>query len=79
MLPRVGKTMDGLPFIVTEYVTRGSVEAVLRDDTISLPFTMRLSFMIDAAKGMAFLHSLNPPLIHRDLVSRIRAGWRFFF
>jgi serine/threonine protein kinase len=30
---------------------------------------MRFKVAVDIAEGMAFLHSLNPPLLHRDLKS----------
>ena len=29
----------------------------------------RLGMVLDAAKGMQYLHSCNPPIIHRDLKS----------
>jgi len=29
----------------------------------------RLGMILDAAKGMQYLHSCNPPIIHRDLKS----------
>ncbi len=30
---------------------------------------MRLSMALDAAKGMNYLHTSDPPVIHRDLKS----------
>jgi len=40
---------------------------VLRDKSINLTFKQKLSFSINTAEGMLFLHSHKPPIIHRDL------------
>ena len=37
------------------------------DSSISLTVEQQLGFCLDSAKGMQFLHELNPPRIHRDL------------
>ena len=34
-----------------------------------LPWSQRLQYAADAAEGMKYLHSRNPPLLHRDLKS----------
>ena len=34
-----------------------------------LPWSQRLQYAADAAEGMQYLHSRNPPLLHRDLKS----------
>ena len=34
-----------------------------------LPARCRLSMALDAAKGMNYLHTSDPPVIHRDLKS----------
>ena len=34
---------------------------------LSIPLRLRMA--IDVAEGMAYLHSRNPPIIHRDLKS----------
>lgn len=57
------------PFLVAEYMPRGSLRDVLEDRTITLRVTTCLRFALDAARGMAFLHSLLPPRIHNDLKS----------
>jgi serine/threonine protein kinase len=61
--------------IVTERCANDSVYAVLqraRGDAAAaaaLTWPRRLGFALDAAKGMAYLHSLRPPILHRDLKS----------
>ena len=60
---------DSCPFLVVEYMPRGSLVAILRNEEIDLEDSVKIRFAIDAAKGMRFLHSLRPPRIHRDLKS----------
>ena len=62
-----GKTLEEQPFLVLEFTRRGSLRKVLDDASIELTDRRKIDFAIDAAKGMAFLHNLNPPRIHRDL------------
>eukprot|EP00118_Oscarella_pearsei_P002115 m.9577 g.9577 ORF g.9577 m.9577 type:complete len:1224 (+) comp21448_c0_seq1:590-4261(+) len=64
-----GTFPDQSPFLVVEYVPRGSLTGVLRNATISLNPSQKVRFAMDAAKGMRFLHSLQPPRVHRDLKS----------
>ena len=64
-----GTFPDNSPFLVVEYMSRGSLMSILRDGTVALSSSQKLRFALDAAKGMRFLHSLQPPRIHRDLKS----------
>ena len=64
-----GKRTDGCPFLVTEFVSRGSLRDVLDDESIELTLSRKLQFAIGAAKGLNFLHTLSPPRIHRDVKS----------
>jgi serine/threonine protein kinase len=58
------------PFLVLEYMSRGSLRDVLYNvDEIDLSLNRKLNFAMDAARGMQFLHGLHPPRIHRDLKS----------
>ena len=50
-----------------EFCQRGSLHAILKDWSIPLGFARQLSFAVDAANGMKFLHGLAKPQIHRDL------------
>ena len=62
-------TGDEQPFLVVEYMQRGSLRDVLDDQTVALTPLQRIRFALDAGTGMAFLHSLLPPRIHNDLKS----------
>ena len=64
-----GKFPDGCPFIVLEFVSNGTVRSLLDDPSVSINYSQSIKFAIDAAKGMAFLHGLVPPRIHRDVKS----------
>ena len=58
------------PFLVLEYMSRGTLRDLLYNvDDGDLSMDRKLSFAVDAARGMQFLHGLNPPRIHRDLKS----------
>jgi serine/threonine protein kinase len=35
-----------------------------------LTFLEKLNLLLDAAKGMVYLHTFDPPIIHRDLKSQ---------
>lgn len=57
--------------IVTELMARGNVRdllvGIVKGKSIRLDWSLRLQWALDTAQGMAYLHSLNPPMIHRDL------------
>ncbi|XP_060676614.1 atrial natriuretic peptide receptor 1-like [Hemiscyllium ocellatum] len=44
-------------YIVTEYCTRGSLQDILENESITLDWMFRYSLINDIVKGMAFLHS----------------------
>lgn len=72
---------DDCPFLVIEYMPRGSVRDLLDDQSLQISQARKMSFALDAAKGMEFLHGLNPPRVHRDfkgdnlLVSQVKVAW----
>lgn len=63
------------PCVVTEYCARGSLNDVFKRARATpalaaqLDWGRRLNMVLDAAKGMMYLHSSEPPVIHRDLKS----------
>ncbi|KAK2645222.1 hypothetical protein Ddye_020417 [Dipteronia dyeriana] len=53
--------------LVYEYMPRGSLENQLfRRYSVSLPWSARLKIAVGAAKGLAFLHEAEKPVIYRD-------------
>ena len=58
------------PFLVLEYMSRGTLRDLLYNtEEVYLSADKKMGFASDAARGMRFLHGLNPPRIHRDLKS----------
>eukprot|EP01130_Rhizamoeba_saxonica_P009151 TRINITY_DN3718_c0_g1_i2.p2 TRINITY_DN3718_c0_g1~~TRINITY_DN3718_c0_g1_i2.p2 ORF type:complete len:168 (-),score=31.43 TRINITY_DN3718_c0_g1_i2:569-1072(-) len=58
-------THDNL-FLVTEYVIGGSIREQL-DCNPTISYDQIYLIAINVAAGMKYLHSLLPPIIHRDL------------
>jgi LRR receptor-like serine/threonine-protein kinase FLS2 len=61
-----GLTPNGLPFLVTELMERGTLTKYLTEHP-SIEWTQKNMFALDTAKGMAHVHSLGR--MHRDLKS----------
>jgi len=65
--------------LVMEYMEKGSLRDVLLKTEGKIDWKLKLRLAIDACKGMEYLHSFNPPLIHRDIKSSnllIDKKWR---
>lgn len=56
-------------WIVSELCSLGSLRQLLDDRDRNLSLELRLSLALQVAEGMAYLHSQDPPIIHRDLKS----------
>ncbi len=57
--------------VVTEYLPRGSVFQLLQRHAGQPPaLSLAWRLLRGCARGMAYLHSLSPPIIHRDLKSQ---------
>lgn len=54
--------------LVIEYLPRGSLWNVLRQDVV-IDHAKQFGFARDTALGMNYLHSFQPPILHRDLKS----------
>ncbi|KAG9156284.1 hypothetical protein Leryth_009163 [Lithospermum erythrorhizon] len=53
--------------LVYEYLPRGSLENQLfRRYSVSLPWSTRMKIALEAAKGLAFLHEADKPVLFRD-------------
>ncbi|RLN91388.1 hypothetical protein BBJ28_00022136 [Nothophytophthora sp. Chile5] len=58
------------PFYGRRFLERGDLFAVLRNPENRLTWAKPILRMtIDTSRGMAYLHSMKPPIIHRDLKS----------
>ncbi|XP_062506312.1 uncharacterized protein LOC134182887 [Corticium candelabrum] len=58
------------PFLVLEYMSKGTLCDILYgDNPLDFSHNQKIGFALDIARGMRFLHGLNPPRIHRDLKS----------
>ena len=62
-------TRSGCPFLVMEYLRRGSLYDVIHGESKVIEHIDRLRFSLDAARGIKYLHSTSPPRIHRDIKS----------
>lgn len=64
------------PCLITEYCSRGSLNDVLaaarRDPALAARLTWRqlVSMALDASRGMLYLHTRTPSILHRDLKVR---------
>lgn len=61
---------NNLQFLIYEYIPNGSVSSHLygvgQHSQEKLEFKHRLSIALGAAKGLAYLHSQSPRLVHKD-------------
>lgn len=58
---------EGRLFMVTEYVGGGNLKSWIKDKSRDLSWRLRVSFALDVARALAYLHSNK--IIHRDLKS----------
>eukprot|EP01100_Stratorugosa_tubuloviscum_P008027 TRINITY_DN332_c0_g6_i1.p1 TRINITY_DN332_c0_g6~~TRINITY_DN332_c0_g6_i1.p1 ORF type:complete len:475 (+),score=134.30 TRINITY_DN332_c0_g6_i1:92-1516(+) len=55
--------------IMTEFAELGSLARVLYETNCELNAKQKNKLLLDSAYGMQYLHTLTPPVIHRDLKS----------
>ena len=61
---------SSIPVLVMERLERSLEDFLEKVQETKVPFSIRLSILHDVAKGLVFLHSYNPPIVHRDLTAR---------
>ena len=61
---------NSVPVLVMELLDRSLEDYLERSQPKDVPFSIRISILYDVAKGLVFLHSCSPPIIHRDLTAR---------
>ena len=57
-----------LPVLVMERLD-GSLDDLL-ESTPGLPLPLKQSLLVDVVRGLLYLHTRNPPVVHRDLSAR---------
>jgi serine/threonine protein kinase len=77
----MGYTLKPEPSIVMEYMSRGSLFRILRQHHAGSPLDSRFqrAVALSVARGMAYLHSRKPPILHLDLKSPnvlVDQNWR---
>jgi serine/threonine protein kinase len=55
--------------IITEFCQHGALSDLLLQQTVEMDFKLKLKCCLDAARGMEYMHSCNPVILHRDLKS----------
>jgi class 3 adenylate cyclase len=57
----------GFVYLLMDHYKYGSLFQLLRNPEMDLPPSVRLRLALDTARGLMFLHSQDPPVLHMDL------------
>ena len=55
--------------LVLEYCVKGSLWEILHNQNLAIEWPLKRKLALDVAKGVHYLHSMDPPKLHRDLKS----------
>lgn len=53
--------------LVTEFCDHGSIEDLVAEQGLRITFPMLVEMLEGASKGLAYLHGLQPPIVHQDI------------
>ncbi|XP_008112157.2 receptor-interacting serine/threonine-protein kinase 2 [Anolis carolinensis] len=70
LVPSVGIChFQGFLGIVTEWMHNGSLSSLIHEHDLcpDLPFPLSVRILSDVSEGLNYLHSLQPPVLHRSL------------
>lgn len=65
----LGVSLRPEPSMVMEYMNGGHLFSYLHRSGKKIEWDEKMSLAIDVARGMQFIHSTKPPIVHRDLKS----------
>ena len=65
----MGACMGSEPMLIMEYMQMGSLFSLLHNETVPLSGELILPILQDVTRGLRFLHSASPPVVHSDLKS----------
>jgi len=68
-VPFLGACVHPEFMLVTEYMERGSLTELLGNPAIAMSGALKIKLSQDIAKGMLYLHTRHPPIVHRDVKS----------
>ena len=63
----LGACLEPDLLLVTEFADRSSLFDALQQSEITWERSKKI--MVDVARGMLYLHTRNPPIVHRDVKS----------
>ena len=58
------------PMLIMEFMDNGSLYDLLRNETMYTGGEIIMQIVRDIAQGLRFLHTSNPPILHRDLKAK---------
>lgn len=60
-------TDSKFPYILSEFIEGYTVKSYIQNKGDLVSWPLRVKILLQAADGVAYLHSTKPPIIHRDL------------